>query len=343
LRSVNKQSTDRHRVSLCETGHEVLWKTVGQTETRYFMIAGLAATVAAVATRRPVAFWDFSGHDPFVDRVSSYKLEQLNASNPVIILEPTGGTLFARAAAFGWSSNETRAQCGGRCGNQLFAPRASVPRLTAIAGPDAVVTMVAWVQLGRAPNVMNGGAFVGGVWDESDAWRQYAMFLNGIAGCPAKNGLVAHISAEGGPSPGRKYCYSAACGATALEPGVWHCLAHVYDGKAVRALVNGTLDAPTSGDTRNPLAYPDPPQFPKGGIFKPPPGEGAGFALGANLIHPGGGTGAATLGNKFVGLMGGLAVYDTALAAAEVSSACAAALPKRPARESQSGTTVPAR
>ena len=33
-----------------------------------------------------------------------------------------------------------------------------------------------------------------GVWDESDAWRQYALFLDGTAGCPARNGTVAHIS-----------------------------------------------------------------------------------------------------------------------------------------------------
>ena len=129
-----------------------------------------------------------------------------------------------------------------------------------------------------------GGAYVGGVWEEDRSWRQYAIFLDGTGGCRAKNGLVAHISAEGGPSPGQQYCRSRACGATTLEPGVWHCLANSYDGAAIRAYVNGTLDTnatsvgpnPQAGsDPDNPFLYPNPPRFPNGGIFTPPTGGGA--------------------------------------------------------------------
>ena len=65
----------------------------------------------------------------------------------------------------------------------------------------------------------------------------------------------------------------------------WHCVANIYDGKAVRAYVNGSLDSnvsvsagtstSTSTDPNNPFPLPNPPKFPNGGIFKPPAGGGA--------------------------------------------------------------------
>lgn len=57
----------------------------------------------------------------------------------------------------------------------------------------------------------------------------------------------------------------------------------MYDGKEIRAYVNGTLDA-THGpgaDADNPFAYPNPPSFPNGGIFS---GGHADFAMGANIV-----------------------------------------------------------
>ena len=35
---------------------------------------------------------------------------------------------------------------------------------------------------------MYGGGYVGGVWDESQSMRQYAIFMDGTGGCPAKDG-----------------------------------------------------------------------------------------------------------------------------------------------------------
>ena len=134
--------------------------------------------------------------------------------------------------------------------------------------------------------------------------------------------MVAHISAEGGPSPGQKYCESRACGATALPPNVWHCLAHTYDGTDVRAYVNGTVDSASSTDPNNPFLYPNPPQFPNGGIFVPPADGGADFSMGANFIHKGGGVGPGLLGNTFIGLLGSFAVYNDSLSQQDVLAAC---------------------
>jgi hypothetical protein len=52
-------------------------------------------------------------------------------------------------------------------------------------------------------------------------------------------------------------------------------------------------------------------------------GKGADLAVGANHIHPGGGVGPGVLGNIYVGLIGGLAFYATALTEAEIATLCA--------------------
>ena len=282
--------------------------------------------VTAAASGEPpkaTVYWDFSDSSaPFKDKISGYQLVQHNATHPVELVPAAAP--FATAAAFGFAT--AHEPYPGADGNRLWAGRETVPKLAAIEGPSAQVSVVVWVQVGpgeRPQHGMSGGGFVGGVWEESESWRQWAIFMDHTGSCKAKNGLVAHISPEGAPSPGQKYCESRACGETALQPHAWHCLGNVYDGHAVRAYVNGTLDTNSSIDPNNPFSLPDPPRFPNGGIFKPPAGGGANFSIGANFVHPGGGKGAAILSNKFVGLLGGFAVWDRALTRPEVAEVCA--------------------
>jgi len=187
------------------------------------------------------------------------------------------------------------------------------------------VTVVAWVKLTRS---LSGGCIVGGLWEEDTASRQYAIFMDHTAKCAANNGLVAHISAEGGPSPGQPYCESAACGATNLSVGVWHCLANVYNGTHIMAYVNGTLDnsfPSKQDDDRNPFAYPDPPRFPNGGIYQPPSGQGANLTLGANMVKhtdwP-----EKKLSDTFEGLIGGFAVQASAMSPQELTALCRSGL-----------------
>ena len=151
--------------------------------TLYPIAAGRTA-----AAPRAVAFWNFSGPQPFSDVVNGYELLQHDPATPVPLV-PTarrgggGGGGFARAAAFGLNSSDS--PCGSRCGSRLYAPRRSVPRLGAISGRDARATVVAWVQL--APGRMHGG-FVGGMWQEDRSWRQYAIFMDFGGNCKVING-----------------------------------------------------------------------------------------------------------------------------------------------------------
>jgi hypothetical protein len=62
-----------------------------------------------------------------------------------------------------------------------------------VASVDALASLPAEAFLPGAKNVQRGGAFVGGVWEEDQSWRQYAIFMDGTGGCPAKNRLVAHM------------------------------------------------------------------------------------------------------------------------------------------------------
>eukprot|EP00051_Salpingoeca_urceolata_P003125 m.55404 g.55404 ORF g.55404 m.55404 type:complete len:327 (+) comp12528_c0_seq1:96-1076(+) len=231
-------------------------------------------------------------------------------------------------------------------GQRLFAARAAVPALANISGPDAHVTVAVWVRLAN-DGTHGGGMMVAGMWQENTGCRQYAVFMNHTAGCMAKNGMVAHLSAEGVPESGHRYCESAACGATSLARNAWHCLVHTYDGVAIRAYVNGTLDNDTTvepgrartaddvlprptaqqrdqnAQSRNPLLYPDPEHgFPRGGIYAPSAGKGAGLAVGYNMIHQGGGVGPGVPGNKFHGDIGGLAIYNEALDQNDVTALC---------------------
>ena len=267
-----------------------------------------------------VASWDFQDTQPgssgaqavangWKDNISGYVLQQHNMSSPVTVVED--GAVEGRrfSLEFGY-------------GQRLFATRESVPSLAKISGAEAHVSLVTWVKLLQP---LRGGAFVGGLWEEDTAMRQYAIFMNHIARCPAGDGIVAHISGEGGPSPNQTYCQSRACGATILPVGEWHCIANVYDGDRIYAYVNGTLDSKqhSSGvDPDNPFAYPNPPSFPVGGIYTPPQGKGANFALGANYIHEGGGTGSGELSNSFVGRIGGFVVAKDALAPSDIMQIC---------------------
>jgi hypothetical protein len=79
-----------------------------------------------------------------------------------------------------------------------------------------------------------------------------------MARCKTPAGIVGHISADGGPPAdiGHLACESAACGSTSLvEPSVpvdehWHCASVTYNGVAIRAYLNGTLDSWSRGASR---------------------------------------------------------------------------------------------
>lgn len=167
---------------------------------------------------------------------------------------------------------------------------------------------------------------VAGVWDEygveggSTGARQYAIFTN-LGKCQSsatnnsyRGGLAAHLSPVGGPTPGQRFCATAACDPRELAPAAWHCLANVYDGAAIFAYVNGTLVA---NGASNPYPL-------EGGIFSPQglPGRiGAEFGVGANRVNSTVG-GPPHWSNTWSGLIGGIAVWDSALSIGDVRAFC---------------------
>ncbi|MEZ0215553.1 MAG: LamG-like jellyroll fold domain-containing protein [Rariglobus sp.] len=242
-----------------------------------------------------VAFWDFQD-----DSLRS------RGSAPVT-LQAAGAPLdYAAEGVFGPRSLRFHAE-GHLAANYLFAHAADVPSLN-IGGPDAQVTVVAWIK--REPSAYAGCQFIAGVWNEHHR-RQYGMFLN-LHIWDSSEQVGAHISGHGGPTPGHPYCMDVAIGATPVPFNIWQCVAISYDGRHARAYLDGLLDVrePQGTYGRNPFHYPE-------GLLK---GD-ADFTVGA-VARPAKVTGdgqggwietGALIANPFTGLLGGLAVFNRAL------------------------------
>jgi hypothetical protein len=195
----------------------------------------------------------------------------------------------------------------------LFIPRRECPAL-GIGGANAKVTVVAWIK--REKSDYKGCQAVAGLWNEHGT-RQYCLFLN-LGIWESREQVGAHVSDVGGPTPGYKYCMSAAIGATPVAFDEWHCVAITYDGTEAKAYLNGSLDVrePQGQPGRNPFHFP-------GGLFDG--GEnGADFTVGSVLrpeyvddnLQPHG----SVTANPFIGLLGGLAVYNRALSGDEIAA-----------------------
>lgn len=191
-------------------------------------------------------------------------------------------------------------------GDFLAIPRADCPALDLTDS----LTVVAWVQRHRKPEVQCEA--IAGMWDETRRLRQYALFLD-LRIHQAGDNVAGHVSRSGGPTPGYPWCMDAAIGGNYVDYFSWHCLAMSYDGEIVRAYLDGALDHRPGF---NPFAYP--------GGLNPARSTGADFTVGA--VHRGG-----EMGNWFAGRIGGLAVYDRALAPAELSALAALTPGPRPA------------
>lgn len=244
-----------------------------------------------------VAFWDFQSSLDGVwqsEGAGSYCLAERGGKAEVV--EAAGGPFGDQAIRFGG-------------GVWLECPRAHCPELN-ICGPEAEVSVVAWIRRGRNPG--EGCEAIAGMWNEHGR-RQYGLFLNLLIHDSAQQ-VGAHVSAVGGPTPGHRYCMDAAIGATPVPMDVWQCVAMTYGGGEARAYLNGVLDERAG---RNPFPY-------RGGIYDGG-ADGADFTVGAvarpRYVEMRDGTPVEVghvQSNLFHGLMGGLAIYDRALEAREI-------------------------
>lgn len=175
-----------------------------------------------------------------------------------------------------------------------------------IHGPRAV-TVVAWVKRMGKPSQHDWGEFIAGVWDERGK-RQYALFLNLAwdSVLPENDGLDrfgygdqvnGHMSDTGGPTPGHEWNRNASFSASAVPIGQWRCVAMCYDGARVRSYINGVAE---ERPRLNPFLFPH-------GLYDGG-ADGSDFYVGADPV-PGFG-----MSNCYRGLLGGLTVYDRALA-----------------------------
>jgi hypothetical protein len=238
-----------------------------------------------------VAFWDF--HEPGgSDRVAAGEAYRLAEVNGPIDRDEEGpfGPHSARLEEGQW----------------FRIPRSDCPRLD-FRGKEATFTVIAWVK--RAVKEDRWQA-VAGMWDETRDQRQYCLFLDAerktrsgdLVRRPCRDLVHGHVSAVGGPTPGKNACVTYASGATPIPLDEWHSIAMSYDGLLSRVYVDGRLD---SARGFNPFAYP-------GGIFEAGEG-GADFTVGSVSVR-------GKPGHFFVGRIGGLALYDRALPDEEMQS-----------------------
>lgn len=274
-----------------------------------------------------VAFWTF-GEDAGVPRVSIGTREK----HP---LTEVGGPI-ARVAGGPFSSYSAELN-----GKQYFTIPYSETGDLNISGPDAQVSMFAVVRIVN----LKQSRTIAGMWSEGKGanddtgTRQYALLMN----MPTYGGarqLVPHISSEGGVTrraDGSAFPWCADYAATKREvpEEQWCSLGFTYDGKFIRAYIDGVLDAraldPVADKRSDPYFTSEGPggkdrgmnpYFHGRGIFKYDPAKHA-------LTKPGGGSD-FTIGARYavgkmlneatIGRFGGLAVFNRALTDAEMKA-----------------------
>ncbi|HCS54414.1 MAG TPA: hypothetical protein DIW81_23000 [Planctomycetaceae bacterium] len=237
-----------------------------------------------------VAFWTFE------DEEGDSKRSLVNPS--LELLEHNGPVKTLEAGPFGSAIKINQ-------GQWLSIPREKIGPLD-IHGPDAQVTVVAWIHR----NKTSYWQAIAGVWDETRGKRQYCLFLNAskqtdyrtMTRVPSKDRFQGHVSAVGSKTPNDEACITYATSGQTVPMEGWHSLAMTYDGKEVRLYLNGEL---SEAEGMNPFLYPE-------GLFDGGQ-EGADFTVGSVNV-------AGKPGNFLGATLGGIAVFDRALTASEIKS-----------------------
>jgi hypothetical protein len=279
-----------------------------------------------------VAFWTF-GEESGQPRVSTGTAEKhalTEVGGPIARVE--GGPFSGYSVEF-----------NGR--QYLKIPYVETGDLN-ISGPEAQVSMFAVVRVID----LRKSRTIAGMWSEGrganddTGTRQYAMLMNmPTYGGPRK--LVPHISSEGGVTrradgSAFPWCADYAVSAGEVPEEKWVTLGFTYDGKYLRAYINGVLDALTLDPVKHKRTDP---YFTQGG----PDGKDRGmnpYFHGRGIFHydpakhaqtkPKGGSD-FTVASRFAvgtefpeattGKFGGLAVFNRALTDAEMKALHAAA------------------
>ncbi len=273
-----------------------------------------------------VAFWTF-GEEPGEPRKSV-------ANGDSLPLAEVGGPI-ARDGIGPYSGFSARLD-----GKRYFKITYEKTGRLNISGAEAQVSMFAVVRIVD----LDQSRTIAGMWsegkgrDDDTGTRQYAMLMN----MPTYGGarqLVPHVSSEGGVTrradgSAFPWCADYAASVSEVPEEEWCTLGFTYDGKFIRAYVNGVMEPrrlnPVS-DKRNDRYFTQEgpnggdrgmnPYFHGRGIFRYDPSKhaqtkpdgGADFTVGARYAV-GSYTKEATIGH-----FGGLAVFDRALTDTEMS------------------------
>ncbi len=279
-----------------------------------------------VRTPGLVAFWVFgetAGH-----------VRQSIIASALLPLEEVGGPV---TRVSGGPFSGFSAQFDGS--HYFRIPRAKMGALD-ISGKDAKVSMFAVVKLDE---ISKWGGTIAGIWSEGKGanddtgTRQYAMLYNMPTYCGARQ-LTPHISSEGGVSrradgSALPWCVDYAAPRSELPVGRWVTLGFTYDGKFIRAYMDGVMEERAMDPVKDKrtdryFTTEGPNGGPRGmnpyhhgrGIFRYDPKQHAeskpkgpaDFTVGARYA------GGSMLGEALKGRMAGLAVFKRALTAEEM-------------------------
>jgi len=249
-------------------------------------------------TKGLVALWDFkepSGQSRQAVGTADFPLAETGGPVP----RYSEGPLSGYSAGFGQ-------------GAYLSLPNARTGALN-IHGPKQGVTVVAWVNWTGERT-----GFVGGMWNEYQGGgkRQYGLFVS-LPYYNGKDQVCGHISKTGKPTPPFPYSIDYSASKQPVPPNEWVCVAFTYDGNMIKSYVNGVFEARPAeliDHTRGMTGYPDGLTQSKNPYFFPDGigNNGSDFTVGAVLLKSG-------MGNLFTGKLGGLAVFDRALSATELT------------------------
>ena len=244
-----------------------------------------------------VALWDFkeeTGHSRKAYGLGKFPLQEVDGKIERVAEGPLSGysALFTGKPFFRLLNTETGA--------------------LNIYGKNQGITVMGWVKWKEKTG------FVGGMWNEymDGGKRQYGLFVS-LPHYGGAEQVCGHISSTGKPTPPFPYCIDYSASKQCVEKNKWQFVAFTYDGEYIKSYLNGKFESRdlelidnTKGfegypegmtQIKNPYYYPD-------GMGN----NGSDFTVGAVLLHSG-------MGNFFLGQIGGLAVFNRALTADELS------------------------
>eukprot|EP01043_Picozoa_sp_COSAG02_P066511 COSAG02_NODE_10377_length_1955_cov_1.519935_1_plen_344_part_00 len=291
-----------------------------------------------------VSFWDFQERSgPFVAKLGRgrYVLEEKSYNPSTRMWSSNNKVQRVQDAPPARPFGEMSASIG--VSQMLHVPNTyeTAPLLN-IHGDDATLTVVAWVK--PSPALDNASHYdfghLVGIWAEPISVRTYVMFVPASSRGRDAVGQVPHLDAEisrtgATMQPLCRWSISYALGASPINHSSWHMLAMTFDGNAIRAFVNGSLDvrppdlphrtpnftqcterwqnpAPISTWTNR-----SPGTWGPGGA--PASKNKTDFAVGGQRGAPClDGVKCSGMGHPWSGIIGGLAVYDRALECAEL-------------------------